>query len=181
MIFDNATHYIRALASDSRLSIVPVQLAADAWGVSRAAIDAMLRDGRLEEIRVDKTRYVSAESLIKLLNEWDKQIAKLRKQIELYASKREVVFYAPLMETVGLRSTVPADRKLIGELLGEISEKTYADDKILLSAIVHRQSTGTTSPGPGFFGLANALGMNVEDESRFLAKQMDKVWSHYAA
>ncbi len=85
------------------------------------------------------------------------------------------------METLGLRSTVPSDRKRIGALLGAISEETYDRDQILLTAIVHRQSTGATSPGPGFFELARALELNLENEENFLAEEMDKVWRHCAA
>ena len=141
----------------------------------------MLKGGRLEGIRVGATRYVRASSFNALLNKWDDQVATVRKQLERNARDREIIFYAPLMATLGMKSTIPADRKLIGAILGTISRETYDRDQILLSAIVHRQSTGATSAGPGFFDLAGDLGLKFKSDKTFLAEEVNKVWRPYNA
>jgi hypothetical protein len=122
--FDAASDYMRALESDSTLAIVPFQLAADAWGVSRAAIDGMAGDGRLAAVRISGTRYVRASSLTALMSGWDDEVARVRKAVEKHARNGEVVIYEPLMTPLGMKTTVPADRKRIGAVLGEISTQT---------------------------------------------------------
>ena len=57
------------------------------------------------------------------------------------------------METVGLDSHVPADRRRIGALLDKASRPLWTEHRIVLSAIVHRRTGGKTRPGPGFAAL----------------------------
>jgi hypothetical protein len=178
--FDEISDYLRALRADPSLAVIPFQMAADGWGVSRAAIDGMVRSSKLDEVRIAGTRYVRATSLQKLFDEKDEQVAKVREFVEEHARRREVVFYAPVMERVGLNWRVPADRRRIGALLGAVSEQTYGEFGVLLTAIVHRDTSGQTGPGPGFFGLAKSLELEWDDDDVFVATEMEKTWKHYA-
>ena len=179
--FEVAGDYLRALRSDSTLAVVPFQVAADAWDVSRAAIDGMVRDGRLEGVQIGKTRYVRASSLNALISAWNDRVTQVRESIERHARKGEVVFYEQVMTPLGLKTTVPADRKRIGAILGAISEQTYHEHGFLITAIVHRKAHGKTHPGPGFEEIARELGVRFSDGEKFLASEMAKVWTHYAA
>ena len=179
--FDEAYDYLRALKSDPTLAVVPFQVAADAWGVSRATIDGMVRDHRLEGVRIAKTRYVRASSLNALIGAWNDEVTQVRKSIEKHARKGEVMFYKSLMTPLGLKTTVPADRKRIGAILGVIAEQTHHEHGVLLTAIVHRKAPGKTRPGPGFQEIAKAIGLKFSDEEKFVATEMAKVWKHYAA
>jgi hypothetical protein len=178
--FDEAYDYVRALESDPTLAIVPFQVAADAWDVSRATIDGMVRNDRLEGVRIAKTRYVRASSLNGLISAWLGQVAQVTKSIEKHARKREVVFYEPLMTPLGLKTTVPADRKRIGAILGAIAKESFDEHGFLLTAIVHRNAAGKTHPGPGFVKIARELGIKFSDEEKFVATEIAKVWNHYS-
>jgi hypothetical protein len=178
--FDETSDYLRALKEDPGLAVISFQMAADGWDVSRAAIDGMVRSGKLEEVRINRTRCVRATSLQKFFDKWDEQVAQVREFVEEYARRREVVFYAPVMEQVGLNWRVPADRSRIGALLGAVSEQTYDEFGVLLTAIVHRDTSGQTGPGPGFFGLAKSLELEWDDDDVFVATEMEKTWKHYA-
>ena len=57
-------------------------------------------------------------SFQKLIDEWNEQMAQVRKFVEEYARRRKVVFYAPVMEHIGLRV---------------LSEKFVKSDKAFLS------------------------------------------------
>ncbi len=174
-----AQEYLNALTTDPTLAIIPFQMAGDIWGVSRAAVDGMVRSGKLSEIKIDGTRYIRAESLQTLMEQWLAEVASIRKSLESAAKKGTILFYAPLMESIGLSSTVPADRARIGAILGQISEATKEENGTLISVIVHRQSGGETNPGPGFFALANALKLKWKDNKQFVHDEIQKVWSHY--
>ena len=183
--FDTAKDYLGALYADPTMAVISMQMAADARDVSRAAIDRMVRIGQLEGVRIDGTRYVRASSMRALKEKREQQVAQVRKFLEKCARKSQnVVFYEPVMDIVGLKTTIPADRKRIGVLLGEVSEQTYEESKILLTAIVHRKTASrTTHPGPGFFNLAKSVGLKWDrrDDAGFLDREIEKVRKHYAS
>jgi hypothetical protein len=178
--FSSAKDYLNALQHNADLAIVPLQLAADSREVTRAAIDRMLRMRQLTEIKIGKGRFVKASDLTKLIKDRQTQIRKVRTYLEKLAKQREKVFYEPVMNILGLDRLVPANRTNIGSILGEISEQTYAESKVLLSAIVHRKSTGETIPGEGFILLAKAMGLRWKNEREFVRREVEKVWDFYA-
>ena len=179
-LFGNSTDYLRALEKDPKLAIMTMQDVATHRGVSRAAIDRMLRLNQLKEIRIGKTRYVRAWSVIDLRKERDEQVARVREFLEEMAHKRKILTYDPVMSLIGLTHTVPADRNHIGNILGSVSEQTWAENKTLLSVIVHRKTQGKTRPGPGFFNLVESLGILWDNEDEFLERETNKVWDIYA-
>lgn len=175
----SSLEYLKAVTADPALAIIPFQMAGDIWGVSRAAVDGMVRSGKLLDIKIDGTRFILAKSLQALVDQWQAEVATIRKALESSAKKGNILYYSPLMESIGLSSTVPADRKRIGDILGQISEATRDENGTLLSVIVHRQSSGETNPGPGFFALARGLGFKWQDDKRLVQEETEKVWSHY--
>jgi len=181
--FVTPKEYLDAFSRDPRsLAILPLQTVADFRGVTRAAIDAMIRTGKLKDIRIGKTRYVQVASLVALEKAYDAQVAKVRAFLEDCAREKKIVFYEPVMALVGMKTTVPADRTAMGAILGTISEQTWAEHGVLLSIIVHRNTQGKTRPGPGFLNLAEHLGLewDEEDVDAFLDQQTENVWAFYA-
>lgn len=158
-VFDGTVaEYLERLEVDPSLAILPLQTAADHQGVSRAAIDRKVRLGQLDEVRIDGTRYVRASSVIAIGHEFERKVAVVRAYLEKLARRGEThVFYEPVMNLVGLSPGIPADRTIIGGILGRVSEITWAlpkKDRHLLSVLVHRKTPGITRPGPGFLALA---------------------------
>lgn len=188
MKFESASDYLQALEHDPSLAILPLQMVADHRGVTRAAIDRMVRIGQLEEIRIESTRYVRASSLRGIRDEFERKVAVVRSYLEKAARQGETcVFYEPVMKIVGLSPKVPADRTAIGAILGRISEITWAlpkKDRHLLSVIVHRKTPGITRPGPGFITLAEDLHENAglpdwEDEDDLIERETRRVLGFY--
>lgn len=185
MTFESASDYLQALEHNPSLAILPLQMVADHRGVTRAAIDRMVRIGQLEEIRIDNTRYVRASSVLAIQQKFEAQVATVRAYLEKQARKRTIVFYEPVMGIVGLSPGVPADRTTIGAILGRVSEQTWAlpkPERHLLSVIVHRKTAGKTRPGPGFLTLAESLGLEWEEgeEDAFVERETERVWRMYA-
>lgn len=180
MDFGAPVEYLRAFEKDPSLAVLPLQTVADFRGVTRAAIDRMLRLEQLEEIRIGKTRYVRVSSLVALQREYDDRVSTVHKYLEKCAQKRTVVTYEPVMALIGLSPSIPADRNTIGSILGTISGRSREQDGILLTVIVHRKTQGKTRPGPGFFALAEALEIEWDDDDEFVEAETQKVWDHYA-
>lgn len=180
--FDTVSDYLAELANDPELAILPLQMVADHLGLTRAAVDRMVRIGQLEEIRIEKTRFVSAESLYKRQQEHRHKVAKVRVFLEDCARERRIVTYEPVMEKIGLSPSIPADRTAIGKILGDILKKSWRKDRILLTAIVHRKTTGKTRPGPGFAAVLEEIEdfPEYEDEDAMVTEAIQKVWDHYA-
>jgi hypothetical protein len=185
MHFETPTDYLVALKENPALAILPIQMVADMRSVGRGAIDAMLRSGKLAEIRVGKTRYVKASGLIDLLNSKETRVTTVTQELEKLARRRKTVTYEPIMAKIGLDWHVPADRAAIGAILGTISTRTWAEKTVLLTALVHRKTAGVTRPGPGFFELAEHLNVESvrpwETKNELVENEMKAVWDAYAA
>lgn len=69
------------------------------------------------------------------------------------ATRGETITYTELAKRAGLTwdHKNSNDRKLIGQLLGEVSVQEYSRGRPLLTAVVVRK--GEDLPGPGFWGL----------------------------
>ena len=180
MKFDSLSDYIKAFSKDRELAIVPIPLVAEHLNRSAPAVTAMIGTGKLKEIRIGKNRFIMLKSLVDLEEAYEKQLDVVERYLIKQAKKGErVIYYEPVMAQVGMKTTVPADRSKIGEILGEISRRSYKKDGVLLSVLVHRKTAGTTNPGPGFFELAEIMEYAWDDNSAFVEQQTDLVMKAY--
>lgn len=179
-VFDTLAHYITAQTTQGDLAAVPVPLVAEHLEVTPAAVTAMLTDGRLDGVRIGKNTLVTLASLqarqTKRAGEESSIYKYLRKRAKEGA---RVIFYEPIMAQVGMTPRVPADRTRIGGILGKVSERSYAENGVLLSVLVHQKKAGTTRPGKGFFDLARHLGYQWVDDDAFIKAETDKVMKVY--
>jgi hypothetical protein len=178
--FATACDYMRAAAVDPGLAIVPYQIAADAWGVTRSAIVGMVNRRKLEELRIEGSRFIMVTSINRLLSDVQSKKDKLRILIEAAAAKRKILFYSNVMIEIGMNSAIPDDRGRIAQLLCDISLDSHKEKGILSSVIVHRKGPEPTSPGEGFFDLAKELGYHCESKSQFIQSQIEKTWDEYS-
>lgn len=180
--FAAVSDYLEELASHPELAILPLQMVADHLGLSRAAVDRMVRIGQLEEIRIEKTRFVSAASLNEREQQYCRKVDKVRAYLENCAREQRIITYEPVMQQIGLSPSIPADRTAIGQILGDILKESWHRDGILLTAIVHRKTTGKTRPGPGFAAVLEEIEdfPEYEDEDAMVGEAIKKVWDFYA-
>ncbi|TPL86796.1 hypothetical protein FJ950_10365 [Mesorhizobium sp. B2-3-14] len=178
--FASLDDYIRAFSKDRELAIVPIPLVAEHLERSAPAVTAMISSGRLNEIKIGKNRFVALKSLVDLEEAYENQVDVVMRYLAKQAKNGvSVVFYEPVMAQVGMKTSVPADRSKIGEILGAVSERSYEEHGVLLSVIVHRKALGATTPGPGFFALAEGMGYDWEDDIAFVTKETKKVIKAY--
>lgn len=99
--------------------------------------------------------------------DWEQLTAEGLDYLEDLAAHRLDASYGKLngelARRTGLRPfnfDLDAERAAMGELLGQISEASYAGTGVLISAIVHHVD-GDDNPGPGkgFYGLAQKKGL----------------------
>lgn len=185
MKFESIHEYLLELADDPSLAIVSLAMAAKSREVKKMTIERMLDDGRLDEVWIEEVRCVRAHGLIKIGAEEAKRETKLQRILERHAKKRELIYYEPLMRSIGLENN-PPNRAIIGRLLGEISMRTYEENGTLLSVIVHKKTgknatpeLGKTLPSSGFFTLAESLGITYESEEALVNEQTAKVFKRY--
>ncbi|MGU3496113.1 hypothetical protein ACLBXM_18890 [Xanthobacteraceae bacterium A53D] len=180
MEFSTLKEYLAALRNDPTLAVIPASLVADHLEITPAAVSARVRAGHLQGVRIGRTPFIRIKSLFDEEERYKKQVAAVKTALEAYAKTGvSSIFYEPIMTPIGLSTTVPAHRQLIGRILGDISEETEADNKGMLTVLVHRNTQGKTRPGPGFFDLARKLGYEFSDENDFVTKQTKKVLSKY--
>ncbi len=93
------------------------------------------------------------------------------------ARQEKLATYGEIAPLANLDMANQADRNRIGEILGEISTFEHQHKRPLLSVIViHKNGT---EPGPGFFNLAKALGIqNQQDNDSFFIAELNRVY-HY--
>ena len=86
--------------------------------------------------------------------------------------------YSEIAPLLGLDMASPADRTEIGRLLGEVSVFEHQLGHPLLSVIViHRDNN---IPGPGFFQLAQDLGIyDGNDDLLFFVREFQRVRDYW--
>ena len=110
-----------------------------------------------------------------------RDVATIRADLEARAARREIVTYAPVMDLLGLSPAVAADRGRIGAVLVGVSLDSFREHGRMLSVLVHRKGKPPTRPGAGFFKLAAELGLLTGDPDRFVADELERVWTLYGA
>ena len=103
---------------------------------------------------------------------------------ELYDTLRKVArqqkttHYEDIAPMLGLKMGDPADRVRIGQILGEISKQEHDAGRPMLSAVVTRK--GDERPGPGFFDLAQELGLvGAMDSETFFIRELKRVHRYW--
>lgn len=91
------------------------------------------------------------------------------------ASERGTITYSELAQRLGFQwnHRNPNDRRLIGELLGEVSLQEYVRGRPLLTAVVLRK--GGDMPGPGFRGL-----LDFPESDEFCVTEIRRVHDFWA-
>lgn len=178
--YESLVEYLEAYADDPTLAVMPIPVVADHLEKTPAAISAMIRTGKLDEVRIKKNRFVLLSSLLARQEGFEDQVETVKKYLVKQAKKgTRSLFYEPLMDQVGMKPTTPADRTKIGQILGTISERSYEENGILLSVLVHRKTAGITNPGPGFFNLAKGMGFKFKDKNDFVEEHTNLVMKAY--
>ena len=108
-----------------------------------------------------------------------RDVATIRADLEARAARREIVTYAPVMDLLGLSPAVAADRGRIGAVLVGGSLDSFREHGRMLSVLVLRKGKPPTRPGAGFFKLAAELGLLTGDPDRFVADELERVWTLY--
>ena len=90
--------------------------------------------------------------------DWEQLVAEGQDHLEDLAAHRADTTYGEMNTELSRRTGLrPFDldqaheRKAIGELLGQISDASYTEHGVLISALVHHQDG---DPGGGFYDLA---------------------------
>ena len=175
--FDDVRMYLEELRGQPYYSILPIQQAADALGVSRAAISQRIKAKKLDGVKLGRTVYACALSVLAVLDHEQEHVRTIRAFLERVAKAGETTNYTEVMPIVGLSPKVPNDRLIIGKLLGLVTRQSNGEAKpVLLSALVFNQSL--RRPSNAFFGLAEKLGYDADDE-KFLERQLRKIHRKY--
>jgi hypothetical protein len=176
--YPTADMYILDLEKDSSLAIIPFTMASEIFDISRAAVEARVRSGTLVQIVVRGTRYILASSIFASISKSENVKSRIREMLIDLAGRGETITYGTLIESVGLKPLVPADRTKVFNILDDINQDEFdANGGILLSAIVHNKAKGI--PGGGFFSLADRLNMARSSDTSFVEEQMAKVFEFY--
>lgn len=184
--FDNVGEWLEAFERDPiKHGIIPVTAVADHLGKSAPGITAAMRAGTLGEIKIGKTKFVSAASLLDRAAEEKRQEKVVKRYLlNMIKNGQRSTFYGPLMAELGMETTIPWHRNRIGAILDSVSKESHRDKKrkVVLSVLVHAKTSGTTRPGPGFWGMVEAEGLfdpETMDRDEFVKKHTDAVFKAY--
>lgn len=172
----NPADYLQRLKVRPGLAVVPMVMAAEALGVSRAAIHQQVRAKKLQGLVISGVQYVLASSVQAVLDQKEAQVGAVIDFLLDCAARKETTAYGPLMEHLGMKTTTPADRRKIGTLLLSASKWSQEHD-VMLSVLVGRGRTGL--PSPGFFELAEEKGFytpSKQDRKEFVEAHTRKIF-----
>jgi hypothetical protein len=205
--FQSPAEFQRAFENGAVGGMVPLKLAGEMLGLSRARLTAIASEGNdltLLKIKMDDTTInglteVSVRSMATKRGERERRLIatneeSLRKHIvdslldNNFAndSTQLLEYGAHIMKPFGLSHQLARDRQHIGALLGTISEATLHDSACgaLLSAVViNKTGPNKGKPSAGFWSLVESLtGKSVREAQRdaYWRRQIDKLQSYIA-
>jgi hypothetical protein len=157
-----------------------VQITSDAFAWLNGRLErAFARYGTISKVELDRTGWPEWP-LPDALDRGPDEVELVGNLLEKYAQKGvRAVFYEPIMQSIGLTHRNPHDRRKIGSILGEVSERSFKKSRVLLSVLVHQKGAGETLPGKGFFELAKQLNYTWSDDARLVAQETSKVLKAY--
>ncbi len=109
---------------------------------------------------------------------WEDAKEEMRQILIARAKEGQTISYSELVNAVQAIHLEP-DSQILANMLGEIStEEDAAGHGMLTVIVVHK--TGDMQPGPGFFGLAEALGRNTSDIEKCWIEEFNRVLDHWS-
>ncbi len=123
-------------------------------------------------------------------DDWDQLVDAGSKFLVERAQLRKVTTYTEMNSVLARRTGLPGfdfdradDRAAMGHLLGLIVDRDYAKSGLMISALVHY--LGANDAGPGFYVLAQQLGMLPKGSSamaklEFWIGQVNRLHERYA-
>lgn len=101
-------------------------------------------------------------------------------KLKLVAKEGQTITYSEIAPLINLDMSRQNDRNEIGWILGEISEYEHGKIRPMLSAIVVRKER--RYPGPGFFRLAQELGVyDGSDDLTFFVEELRRVHEYWGS
>jgi hypothetical protein len=143
--------------------MVPVAVAADVLGYETVTVRAHIRQGKLNEVAIlcagHTVKGISLASVRSALADRASRIKAVKEAVSqiVWHTGGNLIEYADLMDSVGLSSRNPHDRRLIGAALDSLSTDSLSDEGFLISALVVLKAT--KRPSEGFFKLAREKGL----------------------
>jgi len=183
MKFSNIDDYLRAFTEDRSLAIMPVPMAAEYFEITSSGIVGRVRSGALTGIKIGKTNYVTMGSVMQAVAERDRNVDIVKAFLEQQARAGiKSVDYTSVMDLLGLKPSLSADRTKIGWVLGYVSRRSWEEKKVLLSVIVHIKGTNHPSLN-GFFYLVENICPDWEseydDRNAFIKAETKRVMKAY--
>lgn len=176
--FPDVRTYLSALTADPALAVIGTGMAAKALNLKRGAIEQRIARGSLEAVRIGSSVHVIAKSVATVLDRYEKLVSTIDAKLRGLAKKRGTITYKPLMQSIGLDHRLSNERKRIGEVLGEVSRRSFKEKKVMLSVLVIDKVRGL--PSTGFYSLYEELFEEaIEDERAVFEDQRDKVFRAY--
>lgn len=180
------SNYVEECCRDAKgNAAVPVSIAAEFLGLTREAVAERIRGGSLEAITISgrerSWKLVRVSSLLEGLHQEVTLVRPVTRTLEKHAPN--LITYGTLMEAVGLDYRNPRHRKLIGSVLGVISETSLNDPRkgFMMSALA--VSKGDGRPNQAFFDLATRIGRlgRADDREKFWQDEIRHIKRYYAS
>jgi hypothetical protein len=102
-------------------------------------------------------------------NQWTLLKSEVRRNLIESASKKSIIWYSDLvakLKLIRLDLHQPDHRAVLASLLGDVSIDENKEGRAMLSSIVVKKQ-GDMEPGDGFFQLAEGLGKDLSDKTKF--------------
>jgi hypothetical protein len=110
--------------------------------------------------------------------EWTAAKEEARAAMIKAAKRRAMITYSKLVVQIAAVELQAHDIRL-DHLLGEVSSEEHAAGRGLLTVVVVHK-TGDMEPGPGFYELAQHLGIKVGSKQKFWIGELHKVHAAWA-
>lgn len=188
--FSTVQQWIEALLAGAPVGIMSTSLAAEALGEAEGSseetvgsLSRKLKEGKIGSVTIQGKRYISAEAIHMIITSGNSQFNKLYEMLVDTAARGEKTTYGEVMAKLGMDTQSPPDRKRIGVLLGQVCHRSWEEDGIFLSSLVHRKGSEPTAPGPGYLGLVESIKPSelkkYTDPLEMVLAHMKAVWSLY--
>jgi hypothetical protein len=113
--------------------------------------------------------------------QWSSLKNEVKKILIVSARKKAIIWYSDLVAKITLVRLdlhQPDHRAVLACLLGEVSTDEVKEGRAMLSSIVVKKQ-GDMEPGDGFFQLAEGLGKDLSDKTKFWLNEVKNSFSNW--
>ncbi len=151
MRFETMKDYVISVGKGKGGAVLPATIAAEVLEITPNAVKSRIKNKSIDSVQIGKSNYIPVSYLFSEIEKMERDINKIGAVLIEKAQNRQLITYGECLEMLMRTHTNPHDRAYIGQVLGGVSDRSYACNGTVLSVVAVSKKEQT--PNQGFWDL----------------------------